>query len=76
MNLRERVSHGELMEHFLYLALDAEARSFSLPNADATDKLLRYEAHMDRKLYRAIYQLEICRASAEEKTCCLLSTSI
>jgi hypothetical protein len=41
-----------------YLALDAEARSFSLPPADATDKLLRYEAHVDRGLYRAMDQLE------------------
>jgi len=36
----------------------AEARSFSLPPADATDKLLRYEAHLDRQLYRAMDQLE------------------
>jgi len=40
------------------LAVDAEARSFSLPPADATDKLLRYEAHLDRQLYRAMEQLE------------------
>jgi hypothetical protein len=36
----------------------AEARSFSLPPVDATDKLLRYEAHLDRQLYRAMDQLE------------------
>jgi hypothetical protein len=40
------------------LALDGEGRSFSLPQADATDKILRYEAHLDRKLYRAMDQLE------------------
>jgi hypothetical protein len=40
------------------LAADAEARSFNLPSADATDKLLRYEAHLDRQLYRAMDQLE------------------
>jgi len=40
------------------LALDAEMRSFSLPPAEATDKLLRYEAHLDRQLYRAMDQLE------------------
>jgi hypothetical protein len=40
------------------LAADAEARSFSLPPVDATDKLLRYEAHLDRQLYRAMDQLE------------------
>jgi hypothetical protein len=40
------------------LAGDAEARSFSLPPVDATDKLLRYEAHLDRQLYRAMDQLE------------------
>jgi hypothetical protein len=40
------------------LVVDAEARSFSLPPADATDKLLRYEAQLDRQLYRAMDQLE------------------
>ena len=40
------------------LGADAEARSFSLPPADATDKLLRYEAHLDRQLHRAMDQLE------------------
>ena len=37
-----------------HLAVEAEARSFSLPPVDATDKLLRYEAHLDRQLYRAM----------------------
>jgi hypothetical protein len=37
---------------------DSEARSFSLPPADETDKLLRYETHLDRQLYRALDQLE------------------
>jgi hypothetical protein len=41
-----------------FLAGDSEARSFSVPPADATDKLLRYEAHLDRQLYRAMDQLE------------------
>ena len=40
------------------LTLDAEARSFSLPPVEASDKLLRYEAHLDRQLYRAMDQLE------------------
>ena len=40
------------------LAGEAEARSFSLPSVDATDKLLRYEAHFDRQLYRAMDELE------------------
>jgi hypothetical protein len=40
------------------LTRDAEARSFSLPPVEATDKLLRYEAHLDRQLYRAMDQLE------------------
>jgi len=37
---------------------DAEARSLSLPSEHAADKLLRYEAHLDRQLYRAMDQLE------------------
>jgi hypothetical protein len=52
---------GLLEKHALKrekLAGDAEARAFSLPPADATDKLLRYEAHLDRQLYRAMDQLE------------------
>jgi hypothetical protein len=40
------------------LALDAEGRSFSLPPEEVSDKLLRYEAHYDRQLYRAMDQLE------------------
>jgi hypothetical protein len=40
------------------LSQDAEARSFSMPSKDATDKLLRYEAHIDRQLYRAKDELE------------------
>jgi hypothetical protein len=40
------------------LAIDAEARSLSLPSADATDKILRYETHLDRQLDRAMNQLE------------------
>ncbi len=40
------------------LAVDAEARSFSLPPADVTDKLQRYETHLDKQLYRAMDQLE------------------
>jgi hypothetical protein len=40
------------------LAEDAEARSFSLPSASATDKLQRYEAHVDRQLSRTMDQLE------------------
>lgn len=40
------------------LAVEAEGRRLSLPSADATDKLLRYEAHLDRQLYRAMDQLE------------------
>jgi hypothetical protein len=41
-----------------HLAVDAEARRFSLPPMSATDKLLRYEAHLDRQFYRAMDQLE------------------
>jgi hypothetical protein len=40
------------------LAEDAEARSYSLPSASATEKLLRYEAHVDRQLSRTMDQLE------------------
>ena len=49
------------------LALDAEARSFSLPPADETDKLLRYEAHIDRQLYRAMDQLERSATTAQRR---------
>lgn len=40
------------------LAVDAECRALSLPSADVIDKILRYEAHVDRQLYRAMDQLE------------------
>ena len=45
------------------LEREAEARSLSLPAEDATDKLLRYEAHLDRQLYRAMDQLERLRST-------------
>ena len=38
--------------------MDAEGRGLSLPSAEATNKLLRYESHLDRELYRAMDQLE------------------
>ena len=41
-----------------HLATAAVSRSFSLPPVDATDKLSRYDAHLDRQLYRAMDQLE------------------
>ena len=37
---------------------EAEVRSVSLPSEKATNKLLRYEAHLDRQLYRAMDELE------------------
>ena len=58
------------------LAVDEEARSFSLPSVDATDKILRYEAHLDRQLYRAMDQLERLQRQRREKTCRLRSTLI
>ena len=55
----ERISELELYAtERENLAVDAEARSFSLPPVDATDKLLRYEAHGDRQFYRALDELE------------------
>ena len=50
------------------LALDAEVRSFSLPPAGATDKLLLYEAHLDRQLYRAMSNWSACKGSPEAKS--------
>jgi len=38
--------------------LDAQLRSLALPDEAATDKVLRYETHLDRQLYRAMDQLE------------------
>ena len=52
---------GLLQEHAYQherLARDTEVRRLSLPPADATDKLLRYESHLDRQLYRAMDELE------------------
>ena len=48
----------EYAVHRQDLTEGAEARRFSLPPADATDKILRYGAHFDRQLYRAMDQLE------------------
>jgi hypothetical protein len=40
------------------LAIEADDRRFSLPPPDATEKIQRYEAHLDRQLYRAMGELE------------------
>ncbi len=58
------------------LELAAEARSFSLPPADATDKLLRYEAHWTGSFIAPWTNLSVYRGSAEEKMCRLPSTLI
>ena len=39
-------------------AILAKARSRGLPHAQDIDKFIRYEAHLDRMLYRAMDQLE------------------
>jgi hypothetical protein len=38
--------------------MDDRRRRKGEPQVDATDKLLRYETHLDRQLYRAMDQLE------------------
>jgi hypothetical protein len=40
------------------LEAESEARSLSLPPADVADKIMRYEAHLDRQLQRTMDQLE------------------
>jgi hypothetical protein len=61
------IVNGETKEYYMYTLVVTTtfygapqsrplefARSFSLPSADATDKRLRYEAHLARQLYRAM----------------------
>lgn len=55
----------ELVEPLLDLAIKnipveiyARVKSLALPDEAATDKLLRYETHLERQLYRAMDQLE------------------
>jgi hypothetical protein len=55
----------ELMKCLLELAeknatneIDAQTRSLALPDEAATDKVIRYEAHLNRQLYRAMGELE------------------
>jgi len=49
---------AEYAEERQQLEKDAEARSFCLPSADVSDKLMRYQSHIDRQLYRAMAELE------------------
>ncbi len=56
---KERLS--ELHEEFTEietLRLRARVMGFSLPSADASDRILRYEGAIERQLYRAIAHLE------------------
>jgi len=48
---RQAAKKEELVE-------EAELRSLCLPSSDITDKLLRYETHLERQLYRAMDQRE------------------
>lgn len=48
----------EVAEKNRLLELDAQVRSLALPDDAATDKILRYETHLDRQFYRALDQLE------------------
>ena len=60
----------EYAVHRQDLTEGAEARRFSLPPADASDKILRYEAHFDRQLYRAMGKSSsVCNGSEEAKMC-------
>jgi hypothetical protein len=60
--IEDRLERLDMFKEYVFereeLAVDAEARSFCLPSAGAADKLLRYETHLDRQVYRAIDQLE------------------
>jgi hypothetical protein len=40
------------------LEFDAHFKSLALPDERASDRILRYETHLDRQLYRAMDQLE------------------
>lgn len=37
---------------------ETERQSLCLPSMEVTDKLLRYETHLERQLYRTVDQLE------------------
>lgn len=56
--LKTMTVFGDYAQEREKLTRDAEARCFSLPPVEASDKLLRYEAHLDRQLYRTMDQLE------------------
>jgi hypothetical protein len=47
-----------------------------LPPADATDKLTRYEAHMDRQLYRATDQLDRLKRQRRGETTASLNINL
>jgi len=42
----------------LPIEIYARVKSLVLPDEAATDKVLRYETHLERQLYRAMDQLE------------------
>jgi len=69
LRMKELESLNQYRLESAKLVRDAEARSFSLPPADATDKLLRYEAHLDRQLYRAMDQLERLQKQRKGERC-------
>ena len=56
--LRRMEIFGEWAIEKEKMKVESEKRRLSLPSGNATDKLIRYEAHLDRQLFRATDQLE------------------
>jgi hypothetical protein len=44
------------------MSLLPAVRDLILPDAETLQKIVRYEAHLSRQLYRAMHALEVLRA--------------
>lgn len=57
--LAAAIEHQERVAH----ELDQQRRLRILPDADTRDRLARYEAHLERSLYRALHELQRLQAA-------------
>lgn len=58
----------EVLQKIENLEIEAKIASFSIPPKETTEKILRYEAAIERQLYRAIQELERLQEQRKRKS--------
>lgn len=64
-NARERLAEAERAKHTVAVMLDQYRRRSILPGEPEADKIRRYEAHLERALYKALHELQRLQAARD-----------